>query len=198
MIWMIHPGGEVTGFAMDRSAKNYDGIDSVAESPAEEKGPMAQCTCPYCNRTFGLSEDGEPVIDIPDNRIARYCTKCDYRWNSQVEDPKRCPNCGSYHWRDERLTLDCKRCGHIWESRRGTPPIRCPRCRSVYWDRPRYVPKKVDFTTMTARERYLYNVDEAVRRCSEGESLYDVCGELDVAVLEVAMNLREKGKRYRI
>ena len=30
------------------------------------------------------------------------CTKCSYEWKSRKEEPKQCPMCKSYKWREEK------------------------------------------------------------------------------------------------
>ncbi len=189
----------MTGEAISGSVEGGDGIHMDAEPQSGGGGGPSQCTCPYCNRSFGLSEQGEPVLGSPDLRISCYCSKCDYRWNSLVEEPKRCPNCGSYHWKETKLNLDCKRCGHAWVSRRGVPPLRCPKCRSLHWNRPRIIPGTTPaFTAKEIREQYRVRAEIAIRRCADGERLYDVCKEMDVAVIEIAMALTEMGMEYRV
>ncbi len=174
---------------------------------------ILQCTCPYCSRSFNLSESGYPVIELPEEapeelleeamggpsegRYVRCCSKCDYTWESQIRDPKRCPNCGSYHWKKGAIILDCKRCEHVWGCRKSTLPLRCPKCRSVYWDKPKPVPKKAQqMVKRNAKGQYDDRTEEAVRRCIEGESLYDVCVETDVSVLEVALIIKGRGENF--
>ena len=180
---------------------------------------ISQCTCPYCNRSFGLSASGQPVVEPPEEpceelsieaaeevlgspSVGKYwcsCSKCDYSWESQIRDPKRCPNCGSYHWKNGSVTLDCKRCGHVWGCRKSTPPLRCPKCRSVYWDKPKPEPKKAQrMVERSAKGQYDDRTEEAVTRCIGGESLYDVCVEMDVSVLEVAMIIKGRGENFSV
>ncbi len=191
---MIHPGEKMSGGAEARITEEGERFICDAGNGSGEERVASQCTCPYCNRSFGLSDGGKPIIEPPDTRIACYCTKCDYRWNSQVEEPKRCPSCGSYRWKSSNLILDCKRCGHMWESRKSTRPLRCPKCRSVYWDKPRVVPDTG--SEKAAKDnimRYEDRLQIALSRCTAGEGLYDVCKELDVSILEVALALRKSG-----
>ncbi len=188
----------MTGEAVNRIAEG-DEVFSNAELRMGGGARPSLCTCPYCNRSFGLSDDGEPIPESPEQKISCYCSKCDYRWNSLVEEPKRCPNCGSYHWKEMKLSLECTRCGHAWVSRRGVPPLRCPKCRSLYWNRPRIVPGAMPvYTAKEIKKQYLERAEVAIRRCSEGEGLYDVCNELDVAVIEIALAIVENGKEYRV
>lgn len=160
---------------------------------------VSQCTCPYCNRSFELNDDVLFVAEVPEQKIACYCTRCDYRWNSIVDIPKRCPNCGSYHWREFSRDLDCKRCGYQWVSRKDVSPLRCPKCRSLHWNTPRVREELApDPTSKQVKAQYCDRVDIAIKRCSEGEGLYDVCLELDVAVLDIAKAVLDKGIQYRV
>jgi len=82
----------------------------------------------------------------------------------------------------------------MWESRKSTRPLRCPKCRSVYWDKPRVVPDTG--SEKAAKDnimRYEDRLQIALSRCTAGEGLYDVCKELDVSILEVALALRKSG-----
>lgn len=62
------------------------------------------------------------------------CVRCGYEWGSTSEDPRRCPNCGTYHWNEAPRTYGCLRCGHSWTAKREWPPKRCPKCRSISWN----------------------------------------------------------------
>ncbi len=211
---MIHPGVLMAGQAVGRIAG--EGERFARNAGAGGGGSMiSQCTCPYCNRSFGFSEDGKPVIEPPEEPRAEvaevtleqisggkyscYCSKCEYSWESQIRSPKRCPNCGSYHWEKGVVNLECQRCGHTWGCRKSTLPLRCPKCRSVYWNKPRPVPKKAQrIVAHSAKGQYDDRTEEAVRRCIEGESLVDVCVEMDVAVLEVAMIIKGRGESFSV
>lgn len=30
------------------------------------------------------------------------CKRCDYRWNSKIDNPKECPKCKSHDWNRDR------------------------------------------------------------------------------------------------
>ena len=61
------------------------------------------------------------------------CGKCEHVWQSNLDHPVRCPNCGTYRWSEKRCNNQCLMCGHKWFSRSEQPPIRCPSCKTRSW-----------------------------------------------------------------
>lgn len=61
------------------------------------------------------------------------CSRCQYEWAPRRDSlPLRCPRCRSVKWNEQTLRLECRRCGHVWNSRDGDPK-RCPACGSYRW-----------------------------------------------------------------
>lgn len=61
------------------------------------------------------------------------CSRCQYEWTPRRDSlPLRCPRCRSVKWNEQTLRLECRRCGHVWNSRDGDPK-RCPACGSYRW-----------------------------------------------------------------
>lgn len=61
------------------------------------------------------------------------CSRCQYEWVPRRDTlPLRCPRCRSVKWNEQTLRLECRRCGHVWNSRDGDPR-RCPACGSYRW-----------------------------------------------------------------
>lgn len=166
-----------------------------AKENASKEG-IDTCTCPFCGRSFKKDTDG-PVREKKDCN----CIKCGYSWNSTVKTPKRCPNCGSYHWNETQIKHSCLRCGHVWTTRKKGRPIKCPKCSSVYWDKPR--DKKSENEPVEVhksnRELYLEVLDRAVVRCTNGrENVFDVCRDMNVSVLGVLKVLKKRNAGYRL
>ncbi len=68
-----------------------------------------------------------------------HCCRCSYDWFPRGSElPKRCPECRSVKWNSPNLLVECLRCGHKWNSQKGSPK-RCPSCGSKCWNVP---PKK--------------------------------------------------------
>ena len=61
------------------------------------------------------------------------CSRCGHVWESVKDSPVRCPDCGSYRWRDEPIVYCCAVCGHQWASRADGSPQRCPKCKTRRW-----------------------------------------------------------------
>lgn len=64
------------------------------------------------------------------------CKKCSKTWRGKP-DPKTCPFCKSYSWREPAViehTHTCHACSFSWESKKAAPAI-CPSCRSYEWNR---------------------------------------------------------------
>lgn len=83
-------------------------------------------------------------------RVLNTCPKCEWQWFSRVGTVvKLCPHCKRHIPVSGKAIPKakpsgpkqhaCLRCGHTWNSRRGSPPIPriCPRCRSSLWNRER-------------------------------------------------------------
>lgn len=84
-----------------------------------------------------ISDRGGSFIDGDSDSRLR-CSRCLYEWVPRKDSPPlRCPRCRSVKWSDQSLRLECRRCGHVWNSRDGNPK-RCPSCGSYRWmDEPR-------------------------------------------------------------
>ncbi len=65
-----------------------------------------------------------------------HCCRCNYDWFPRGDElPKRCPECRSVKWNSPSLPIECLRCGHRWNSQKGSP-LRCPFCGSKCWNVP--------------------------------------------------------------
>ena len=62
------------------------------------------------------------------------CERCGHEWSSIVDDPKRCPSCGSFQWNKPRALYECRVCGHTWASRKDGVPNKCPKCKTSKWN----------------------------------------------------------------
>jgi predicted Zn-ribbon and HTH transcriptional regulator len=165
-----------------------ENMNSVTCGNAEPR-----CTCPYCGKSFNFSDADFTEETADGQKYNCRCSKCGYSWNSQKEIPKRCPSCGSYHWEEAKVILDCKRCGYAWEARGNMNPSRCPKCRSMQWKTPPS-PKQIARPVVSdaVKKEYKRRFTEAFERCSRGESVYDVCVELDVAIIEMLIALKSR------
>ncbi len=68
--------------------------------------------------------------------IPMHCCRCSYDWFPRGSElPKRCPECRSVKWNSPNLLVECLRCGHKWNSQKGSPK-RCPNCGSKCWNIP--------------------------------------------------------------
>ncbi len=182
---------------------DHDVIAVRDRNMKSDRDTDTRCTCPHCGRSFnycGTDFTGEAIIETFDDMYEdQYffctCSKCGHSWNSIKEAPKRCPSCGSYRWTESKVILDCKRCGYVWEARGNMKPARCPRCRSLSWMKPNSPPQIAKGIVIDAvREDYERRFAEAMERCLQGEPVWDVCVELDVAIIEVMLTLRGYGK----
>lgn len=66
------------------------------------------------------------------------CKRCGYTWEPRISNPKRCPRCQCYEWKENYKIPKipnsiCKQCGHRWFSRTDNPK-KCPRCQSYKWN----------------------------------------------------------------
>jgi DNA-directed RNA polymerase subunit RPC12/RpoP len=60
---------------------------------------------------------GEPCNICQKTFYRHKCGRCTHEWNSTLEKPKRCPNCGNKYWNRRRM--------------------RCPECYRIIADDPR-------------------------------------------------------------
>lgn len=185
---------------------------------------------PSLKQTGGGEEDVFRVLctyplckgDLPDDYVLvrrslldnfTICSRCGYAWERNKEAPKRCPNCGSYRWMNPPTQNTCLRCGHRWNSRRGTKPAKCPSCRSKNWYKTDQEMLEEEIATgMVMLEKVPEARDDgrrddselkealqaAVQRCFRGEGVYSVAIDLSVPILDLILALKSEGIEVRI
>lgn len=148
--------------------------------PITEEAPGSlTCTCPFCGGCFDI--DREQQESIGGNRFDCRCLRCGHVWGSRVEDPQKCPSCGSSSWRGPTNSCTCALCGHTWVPKRPYRPIRCPSCRSRNWEKGK--PLVVEMVRIeepkTVREKWI------VEKYSKGEGCMAIAAETGMALFTV-------------
>jgi predicted Zn-ribbon and HTH transcriptional regulator len=157
-----------------------------------------KCSCPFCGNNlppgYILVKEEKPLQEHAK------CNKCGYEWSGFVKLPKRCPKCGSYHWMEPLIKHKCLKCGYSWTPRKAEMPCRCPKCRSNKWNEIAKPVRKEDPLRVKKRtkEESISLMKTACKRCSNGESAYEVSVDMCVPLLDILMTMKEKGKTIRI
>ncbi len=167
--------------------------DAAGDSQAAATGTVSasvgldgMCECPFCRRTFRISEERGP----DDGRGSLKCNRCGYRWTSRGGEPTKCPKCGSYAWKKPVLECRCNVCNYHWVSRKLEGPSRCPNCKSNRWDE---VPQ------MVAREIVTEEAPDVKRkwvltRYDAGEGCVEIASALGLPLFTVIRMVKESKK----
>ncbi len=108
-------------------------------NPSDEGGH--QCNCNMCGYSWKSSADKQSnrcpscrSTRWNNNNLSEYnCLRCGHSWVTH-NNPKRCPGCGTEHWREKPVDYNCVKCGHSWKSRKAGLPKKCPACKSFLWN----------------------------------------------------------------
>ena len=154
------------------SSGKGDAIVATRATPALQAGKASiQCRCPFCGGCFDPDDEPVPPASLGYNCT---CVHCGHNWRSRVEDPSRCPRCGTYKWRDHEGACGCRRCGYEWYPRsRGQRPGKCPSCRAEDWD------------AEVVRRRWI------MKRHVSGEGCLSIASGTGIALLEVIDIVRD-------
>lgn len=161
--------------------------DTVPESelPEIECKEGEACKCPYCGNRFRTrfgsnkrqSADTEPIFVEQ-----LHCTRCGHSWDKRTTEPKKCPRCGSYKWKEPANKMTCSICHHEWFSSTAEGPRRCPSCGSYDWhllNNPEEVAFRPDPQENTLK-RWICVKYEA------GKSIIEIASDLKLPVMKVA------------
>lgn len=94
--------------------------------------------CPFCGNRFKICVKKDiKQTDVPpgpnEQTGCQQCTRCGYSWSKRCDEPKKCPQCGSYRWKEPAYKMTCGICHHKWISSNPNGPRRCPRCGTYEW-----------------------------------------------------------------
>ena len=179
--WIMHP----------RRGIHYDGryhrverrgcTTAVKSEPPRWHASKAssQSMCPHCGESLCIECEETPA----GTAFHCGCIQCGYVWRSRIEDPARCPNCGSNRWRELRQSCRCGICEHEWTPRSGgRPPAVCPSCKSKDWN---YVlVDDADEDSETARNGWIVEMYESGCGCMS------IASESGIALFEVIRVVR--------
>lgn len=155
-----------------------------AEMPIGNERMTAGCPCPHC---------GNYIKNYHPEKVQEECScnKCGYEWVSRVDNPQRCPSCGSYRWNKDSLNVRCVKCNHNWTTRSGKSPERCPRCKTRAWQSSEVQKKGRQSKKISNEKREVELLKNICHKYEEGAGCRDISETTGEPLLRVVIAIRE-------